>query len=145
MSQIKTPIVNAFKISQTKDCGELNLIDANLNEGTKGPALYLCIGNDKDNTAAPVTDIFIWNKQKNQLPKGFACESTDLNKGAGGNDIFFCYKKSILPLSDPVLVSDITVISSKDKDIKCPTGYDIVKSEGCDPEGCDANDDAGGN
>ena len=42
------------------------------------------------------------------------------------------------------IVSDLVIQTSKDKNIDCPLGYEVINS-GCDLEGCDLNYFAGGN
>ena len=82
-----------------KNCGSLNLIDSDLNKGASGEYIYLCYGFDQEDPA-PISDVFINIKENNNVPEGYTCEGSDLNKGAkswpkwGKHEIYLCYTKN---------------------------------------------------
>jgi len=103
------PINKLTVIYKNKDCGNLRLIDSDLNKKAGGEYIYFCYGYDENaEDPSPLSDIFISIPGKNNVPEGYNCEWSDLNKGSWRNqEIYACYKKNnLVPKS--VEYSDLT-------------------------------------
>lgn len=86
--------INSVKIVFNKnDYQNLNLIDRNLNQGSGGYNIYIRYGYNPEESLPPIVDFFVHILKMNNPPEGYECDSTDLNKGAGGAYIYLCYKR----------------------------------------------------
>jgi hypothetical protein len=85
---------------------------ANLNSGSGGNGIYLCLKKDLTGQIAPITNIIVIFPDRNEhIPPGYhfvhrgetAC---NLNTGTGAERIYLCYKKDFLsnPISDLQLI-----------------------------------------
>jgi astacin len=72
------------------------LVVPQLNLGTRGEPINLCIKRKKDDpSGVPIADIEViyGNFDAIQPPQGWIKISQDLNEGAGGDYLYLCYKK----------------------------------------------------
>jgi hypothetical protein len=85
---------------------------ANLNSGSGGNGIYLCVKKDLTGQIAPITNIIVIFPDRNEhIPPGYhfihrgetAC---NLNTGTGAERIYLCYKKDFLsnPITDIQLI-----------------------------------------
>jgi hypothetical protein len=85
-------------VYNSKDCGNLNMVsDKDLNESAGGDYIYMCAGEDSTQTdRSPIDDLYLYIKNVTPAaPSDYTClTDQDLNKGAGGKDIFLCYHKA---------------------------------------------------
>ena len=88
----------------------------------------------KEKLPKPVTDIFFLYNSKD-VPRGYTVAWKDLNKGAGGDDIFLCYSK------DANKGKPITSLQVSFGGV-VPKGYENVDCNSEKP--CDLNNAAGG-
>ncbi len=82
-----------------------------------------------------ITELQIISGKNSNAPKGFEKIPVDLNKGAGGDYLYLCYKKEEATAG----IIDILVLHDKKADGKgteCPAGYEKI--------GADLNKKAGG-
>ncbi len=82
-----------------------------------------------------ITELKIISGKNSNAPKGFEKIPVDLNKGAGGDYLYLCYKKEEATAG----IIDILVLHDKKADGKgteCPAGYEKI--------GADLNKKAGG-
>ena len=93
LSQNEIPISKIKVNYNSKNCGNLKLIDSDLNAGAGGEYIYLCYGDDEDDPS-PISNVFIYIKNFNEIPNGYICDSNDLNKGSSNKqEIYICYYK----------------------------------------------------
>lgn len=72
-----------------------------------------------------ITELQIISGKKSNAPKGFEKIPVDLNKGAGGEYLYLCYKKEEATSG----VIDILVLHDKKADgrgVECPSGYEKI-------------------
>ena len=87
------PISKILVNYNSKNCGNLNVIDSDLNKGAGGEFIYLCYGSNNEDPT-PIIDVFINIKGKNTVPAGYICDENDLNKGSKKNqEIYICFLK----------------------------------------------------
>ena len=86
--------ISKIKINyNNQNCGDLKLINSDLNKGAGGEYIYLCYGTDEEDPS-PITDIFIYIKGLNEVPFGYECDWNNLNEGSKkSQEIYACYKK----------------------------------------------------
>jgi len=100
-------------------------IPQDLNAGAKGKYIYLCY--HATSAAAHekpcLVDIrFVsGNHQDIPAPPGYTKIDVDLNKGAGGDFIYLCYKTA--PYDAAEAIESVAIISGDDPDIPAPYGY----------------------
>jgi len=99
-------------------------LPGDLNKGTGSDSenifLYYKLGKDPK---AAVTDLFIASdenesKAKQKKPEGYDIIEVDLNKGAGGNFIYLCYKKD----KANIPITDLKILFNDKK-----AGYGFIK------------------
>ena len=87
------PISKILVNYNSKNCGNLSVIDSDLNKGAGGEYIYLCYGSNNEDPS-PIIDVFINIKGKNVVPTGYICDKNDLNKGSKKNqEIYICFLK----------------------------------------------------
>lgn len=72
-----------------------------------------------------ITELQIISGKKSNAPKGFEKIPVDLNKGAGGEYLYLCYKKEEATSG----IIDILVLHDKKADgrgVECPSGYEKI-------------------
>lgn len=85
---------------------------ANLNHGSGGHPIYLCIKKDTTGKLAPVTNIIVIYPDKNEyVPPGYFVvqrgkSACNVNTGTGGDRIYICFKKDFNgnPITDLQLI-----------------------------------------
>lgn len=93
LSSNDNPISNIKINYNSKNCGHLKLIDSDLNKNSGGEYIYLCYGSDEEDSS-PITDVFIYIKGVNEIPKGYKCEWNNLTQGTEKKqEIYVCYYK----------------------------------------------------
>lgn len=100
-------------------------LDVNLNEGTGGDYIYLCIkrGSDKEKAIDDIKLISQWTKSF-QTPTGYEKINVDLNQGAGGRYIYLCKHRGA---NEPYL--DIKVLRSSSRSVDVPEGYTLIPQD----------------
>ena len=94
LSSDDKPISKIKVIYNSQNCGNLNLIDSDLNKGARGEYIYLCYGEDEEDPS-PITDVFINIRGKNEVPTGYVCDANDVNEGSiRSKPIYICYYKN---------------------------------------------------
>ena len=94
LSHNEIPISKIKVNYNSKNCGNLKLIDSDLNAGAGGEYIYLCYGDDEDDPS-PISNVFIYIKDFNIVPSGYICDWNDLNKGSSNKqEIYICYYKN---------------------------------------------------
>lgn len=99
LSSKDKPISLIKVIYNSKNCGNLNLIDSDLNKKARGDYVYLCYGEDEEDPT-PISDVFINIRGKNEVPSGYVCDPNDVNEGTyNGKKIYICfYKNKNIPI-----------------------------------------------
>lgn len=85
---------------------------ANLNSGSGGNGIYLCIKKDLTGQLAPITNLIVLFPDRNEtIPPGYHCvhrgdTACNLNTGSGAERIYLCYKKDFLanPITDMQII-----------------------------------------
>ena len=101
---------------------------ANLNTGSGGNHIYICIKKDLTGEEAPVTALTVIFPDNNEfLPPGFLVvrrgkHACNLNTGTSAERIFLCYKKdkSGNPITDMQIVYP-------GKNEECPKGFNMIE------------------
>ncbi len=89
------------------------MIPLDLNKGAGGEYLYLCC--KKEDTEKGIIDVLVLHDknadgQGNVCPEGYTRIDVDLNKGAGGQYIYFAYKIGTPEQSRKLGITDMTVL-----------------------------------
>lgn len=85
---------------------------ANLNSGSGGNGIYLCIKKDLTGQIAPITNLIVLFPDRGEnIPPGYhmvhrGTSACNINTGTGAERIYLCYKKDFL--ANPI--NDITLI-----------------------------------
>ncbi|MFJ9446806.1 hypothetical protein ACIRRH_33850 [Kitasatospora sp. NPDC101235] len=90
------PITALDVLDDTKQPREgFQLIDQDLNEATRktGARLYLCFSRTIPEKPILELAVVISGDPDAPAPKGFTRFDKDLNKGAGGDFVFLCYRR----------------------------------------------------
>src|SRR5262249_1263305 len=110
-----------------------------LNERAGGEYIYLCYHKDLVNILRPEASPqciseFTFVKGDADAPDGYTKVDVDLNRGAGGDYIYLCYKKAPYKVEDAI--KDISIISGESAEISPPHGFTKIPQ--------DLNEKAGG-
>ena len=114
-------------------------IPDDLNKGAGGKHIYLCyhkvsVDNVSQNNPKCISDITTVTGKDTPAPSGYEKIGVDLNKGASGEFIYFCFKEA--EYSNKEAIKAVSIISGDNPDL--PPPYDFEKVEQ------DLNQDAGG-
>jgi hypothetical protein len=74
-----------------------------------------------------ITDIKIINGKHASAPHGYTKLPQDLNNGAGGKYIYFCYKSETY--NHDRAIKDVTIIHGNNPDINAPYGYHKIDKD----------------
>jgi hypothetical protein len=74
-----------------KSCNHLALID-DREYGNFNVLLYLCYGHS-DSDLAPISDFYIHIPDYNEIPPGYSCCHTNLNRGTAGKAVYLCWAR----------------------------------------------------
>jgi hypothetical protein len=115
-------------------------IDVDLNEDAGGDYIYLCTHKTTPNPLHPqgnkkcITNIRFVTGEGADAPSGYEKINIDLNRDAGGEYIYLCYK--LEDYDAEKAIKDITIVKGGNPDVSAPYDYHKVDK--------DLNEDAGG-
>lgn len=91
---VNDKLISKIKVNyNSKNCGNLKLIDSDLNKKAGGEYVYLCYGTDEEDPS-PITDVYIYIDGVNEVPFGYTCLYDNLNEGTKKyQKIYVCFKK----------------------------------------------------
>lgn len=103
-------------------------LKANINSGSGGNHIFLCIKKDLTGEAVPITTLCVIFPDKNEsVPPGFFCvrrgkHACNLNTGTSAERIFLCYKKD--KCGNPLV--DVQIFFPG-KNEECPKGFSLIE------------------
>lgn len=108
-------------------------IDYDLNRGAGGKYIYLCYHKSAVDTISPqanpqcIDDILFVTGEGAPPPPGYTKIDVDLNKGAGGDYIYLCYR---LTAYDGIkAIKDVVIIGGDNADIPPPYAFTKVNQD----------------
>lgn len=103
-------------------------IPFDLNRDAGGDYIYLCYHKASYNSHGPnrncIDSVKIILGKNAPAPAGYVKLPQDLNKGAGGDFVYLCYRS--VPYDNVKAIKDMVVIGGDDADIPAPYGYQRI-------------------
>lgn len=113
-------------------------IPFDLNSDAGGDYIYLCTHSASYNKTGPnkdcIDDVKIIFGKNAPAPAGYTKLDLDLNKGAGGEYVYLCYRR--VPYNNSIAIKGVTVLGGSSPNVPAP--YQFVQVPG------DLNEGAGG-